>query len=274
MILVSAIFSAISTAYGLFLTRKIVAKFPVYQTIGPLFILNAFFILPFTFNSEANLNFETFLLLIFTGFLIFIGAIIVFLIVKRADSSASAVGQALSPAFVLFLAPIFVNQSFHALELFFVFALIILTIYPIRNSVLGLTSTATLFLMLAQGFNAGFINILLANIKQNGTNIYIAIMIAQIIAGIFAMMAYVPKDLKFDSLPILLYRSIFMGVGWLLLMYALTNDSILLVQSVVSAIPLIVLSFESMSDQKIPEKPILFSSLGVLLCIAALSLVR
>ena len=271
MILIPAILSTLSTGYGIFLTKYIVKRYSSYEIIGPLFFLNALWIIPFGFSGKTSLDLKTILMLIFIGFLIFLGAVMVFLIIKRTGPSASIIGQSLSPAFVSFIAPVMFHQKFDIPTILIVIVLVIATLYPARNVVLGLSSTLTFLLMIVQGFNAGFINLLLTSVKAEGSNPILLVSISQVVAGIFATIVYYPKQMKISHLPIMTIRSFFMGAGWLLLVLALNKHSVVLVQSIISAVPLSVVVFESTSDRKKPEKGILTSSIVLIICITALS---
>ena len=274
MYLLFALGSAFCTALGTFLTRSLIQKLPAFQIVGPLFLFNSIFALPCVFIRQVwiSLNTTQWCEIALLGVLTAIGAIFVFVIVKRASASLSIVGAALSPAMVLLLSPIFLKVSVRPLQFIVVAVLVIATLFPIRKSVLGIHSTLTFLFMLAQGINAGVIAILISRLARAGVGLSQFLIIQQVIAGLILTFIFWPKDVALRSYPLLAKRAVFMSMGWFLSFVAIHRGSTLVVQSVLSVIPLIIVLMETIAYKKRPGQAVVVSSLLVIACIAALSL--
>jgi drug/metabolite transporter (DMT)-like permease len=274
MYLLFALGSAFCTALGTFLTRSLIQKLPAFQIVGPLFLFNSIFALPFVFIRQdwVPLTATQWWEIALLGVLTAIGAIFVFVIVKRASASLSIVGAALSPAMVLLLSPFFLKVSVRPLQFIVVAVLVIATLFPIRKSVLGIHSTLTFLFMLAQGINAGVIAILISRLARAGVGLSQFLFIQQVIAGLIFTFIFWPKDVALRSYPLLAKRAVFMSMGWFLSFVAIHRGSTLVVQSVLSVIPLIIVLMETIAYKKRPGQAVVVSSLLVIACIAALSL--
>ena len=274
MYLLFALGSAFCTALGTFLTRSLIQKLPAFQIIGPLFILNAVAALPLVFIRQdwISLSSTQLMQIALLGSLTALGAVFVFVIVKRGSASLSIVGAALSPAMVLLLSPIFLKVSVRPLQFIVVAVLVIATLFPIRKSVLGIHSTLTFLFMLAQGINAGVIAILISRLARAGVGLSQFLFIQQVIAGLIFTFIFWPKDVALRSYPLLAKRAVFMSMGWFLSFVAIHRGSTLVVQSVLSVIPLIIVLMETIAYKKRPGQAVVVSSLLVIACIAALSL--
>jgi len=275
MYLVFALGAAFCTALGTFLTRSLIQKLPAFQIIGPLFLLNAVCALPFVAirrDWRAITGTEA-LEILLLGVLTALGAVFVFVIVKRGTASLSIVGAALSPAMVLLLSPVLLGIGVQPVQFVIVAFLVLASLYPIRASVLGIHSTATFLLMLAQGINAGGVAILISRLAHAGVGLSQFLFIQQLIAGVIFTIGFWPKDVSIRSYPLLAKRSLFMSLGWFLSFVAIQRGSTLVVQSVHSAIPLIIILMETLAYKRRPTNAVLLSSLGVVASIAALSLI-
>jgi len=274
MYLSFALGSALCTALGTFLTRSLIQKLPAFQIIGPLFLLNAVAALPLVFIRQdwAVLTATQWWEIALLGVLTSIGAVFVFVIVERGSASLSIVGAALSPAMVLLLSPLFLKISVRPLQFIVVSILVLATLFPIRKSVLGIHSTLTFLFMLAQGINAGIIAILISRLARDGIGLSQFLFFQQIIAGSIFTLLFLPKDVSMRSYPLLAKRAVFMSMGWFLSFVAIHRGSTLVVQSVLSVIPLIILLMETIAYKKRPTSAVLLSSILVIACITALSL--
>jgi drug/metabolite transporter (DMT)-like permease len=274
MYLLFALGSAFCTALGTFLTRSLIQKLPAFQIVGPLFLLNAVFALPFVFIRQDWISLSTTQLwqIGLLGTLTALGAVFVFVIVKRASASLSIVGAALSPAMVLLLSPVFLKVSVRPIQFVVVAALVAATLFPIRKSVLGIHSTLTFLLMLAQGINSGVVAILISKLARGGVGLSQFLFIQQVIAGLLFIVLFIPKDVSIRSYPLLAKRAVFMSMGWFLSFVAINRGSTLVVQSVLSVIPLMIVLMEIFAYKKRPTRAVVISSLLVIACIAALSL--
>ena len=274
MYLIFAFASALSTGLGTFLTRSLIQKLPAFQIVGPLFLLNSFFALPLVIvrRDWIHLSWLQVGEIALLGTLTALGAVFVFVIVKRGTASLSIVGASLSPAMVLFLSPALLGIHVHILQFLSVAFLVAAALFPIRKSVIGIHSGATFLLMLTQGVNAGVIAILVTKLSRAGVGLSEFLFIQQLVAGLIFTLSFPPKDVKLRSYPGLAKRAMFMSSGWFLSFVAIHRGSTLIVQSVLSAIPLIIVIMEIVAYRKRPTLAVVFSSLTIIICITVLSL--
>jgi drug/metabolite transporter (DMT)-like permease len=273
MYLTFALASAFATAFGTFLTRSLISKLPTYQIVGPLFIMNGLAATPLiVFRSDwVQLNFVELWQMILLGVMTALGAVFVFVIIERSSASLSIVGASLSPALVLFLSPLLLHSHTPFAQFIIVGVLILAALYPIRNLVLGIHSAATILMMLAQGINAGLIAILISRLAKDGVGLSQFLFVQQMIAGLCFLLVFWPKDVSLKSYPLLARRSVFMSLGWFFLMVAINRGSTLVVQSILSVTPLIIVLIEAVVFRKKPSISIILSALTIVACISVLS---
>jgi drug/metabolite transporter (DMT)-like permease len=275
MYLLFSLASVFSTSLGTFLTRSLITKLPAFQIIGPLFFLNSLGAIPIALVGRNWVvpEINQILGLVAAGILTAIGAILLFSIVERAPASTSIVGASLSPAIVLLLAPGFLNQSFSLVRFLLVATLIFAILFPIRRSVLGISSVSTISMMLAQGVNAGVLAILITTLSRSGLVISEVLFVQQIVAGLVCVILFPTKDVPLSSLPILAHRAMYMSLGWIFYTQALKSGETLVVQSVLSLIPISILVMETITYKRKPPKEAVISALLVVVCISTLVLV-
>ena len=275
MYLLFSLASVFSTSLGTFLTRSLITKLPAFQIIGPLFFLNSLGAIPIALVGRNWVvpDFNQILGLVAAGILTAIGAILLFSIVERAPASTSIVGASLSPAIVLLLAPGFLNQSFSLVRFLLVATLIFAILFPIRRSVLGISSVSTISMMLAQGVNAGVLAILITTLSRSGLVISEVLFVQQIVSGLVCVILFPTKDVPLSSLPILAHRAMYMSLGWIFYTQALKSGETLVVQSVLSLIPISILVMETITYKRKPPKEAVISALLVVVCISTLVLV-
>jgi drug/metabolite transporter (DMT)-like permease len=275
MYLLFSLASVFSTSLGTFLTRSLITKLPAFQIIGPLFFLNSLGAIPIALVGRNWVvpEINQILGLVAAGILTAIGAILLFSIVERAPASTSIVGASLSPAIVLLLAPGFLNQSFSLIRFLLVATLIFAILFPIRRSVLGISSVSTISMMLAQGVNAGVLAILITTLSRSGLVISEVLFVQQIVAGLVCVILFPTKDVPLSSLPILAHRAMYMSLGWIFYTQALKSGETLVVQSVLSLIPISILVMETITYKRNPPKEAVISALLVVVCISTLVLV-
>jgi len=275
MYLLFSLASVFSTSLGTFLTRSLITKLPAFQIIGPLFFLNSLGAIPIALVGRNWVvpEINQILGLVAAGVLTAIGAILLFSIVERAPASTSIVGASLSPAIVLLLAPGFLNQSFSLIRFLLVATLIFAILFPIRRSVLGISSVSTISMMLAQGVNAGVLAILITTLSRSGLVISEVLFVQQIVAGLVCVILFPTKDVPLSSLPILAHRAMYMSLGWIFYTQALKSGETLVVQSVLSLIPISILVMETITYKRKPPKEAVISALLVVVCISTLVLV-
>ncbi|MTA31743.1 MAG: EamA family transporter [Actinobacteria bacterium] len=275
MYLIFSLASVLSTSLGTFLTRSLITKLPAFQIIGPLFFLNSVGAIPIALVAQNWVvpDLKQIFGLVAAGILTAIGAILLFRIVERAPASTSIVGASLSPAIVLLLAPGFLNQSFSFSRFLLVAALIFATLFPIRKSVLGISSVSTVIMMLAQGVNAGVLAILITSLSRSGLVISEVLLVQQVVAGLVCVALFPIKDVPLSSLPILAHRALYMSMGWIFYTIALKRGETLVVQSVLSLIPMSILLMETIRYKRKPPKEAVLSAALVIVCISSLVLV-
>jgi len=275
MYLLFSLASVFSTSLGTFLTRSLITKLPAFQIIGPLFFLNSLGAIPIALVGRNWVvpEINQILGLVAAGILTAIGAILLFSIVERAPASTSIVGASLSPAIVLLLAPGFLNQNFSLIRFLLVATLIFAILFPIRRSVLGISSVSTISMMLAQGVNAGVLAILITTLSRSGLVISEVLFVQQIVAGLVCVILFPTKDVPLSSLPILAHRAMYMSLGWIFYTQALKSGETLVVQSVLSLIPISILVMETITYKRKPPKEAVISALLVVVCISTLVLV-
>ena len=275
MYLLFSLASVFSTSLGTFLTRSLITKLPAFQIIGPLFFLNSLGAIPIALVGRNWVvpEINQILGLVAAGILTAIGAILLFSIVERAPASTSIVGASLSPAIVLLLAPGFLNQSFSLIRFLLVATLIFAILFPIRRSVLGISSVSTISMMLAQGVNAGVLAILITTLSRSGLVISEVLFVQQIVAGLVCVILFPTKDVPLSSLPILAHRAMYMSLGWIFYTQALKSGETLVVQSVLSLNPISILVMETITYKRKPPKEAVISALLVVVCISTLVLV-
>lgn len=275
MFLLFSLASVFSTSLGTFLTRSLISKLPAFQIIGPLFFLNSLGAIPIALIARdwVSPSYFQILGLVAVGISTAIGAILLFSIVERAPASTSIVGSSLSPAIVLLLAPGFQNETFSLLSFLLVSALIFATLFPIRKSVLGISSFSTVMMMLAQGINAGILAIMITVLSRSGIVLSEILVVQQIVAGIVCISLFPIKNVGLKSLPILAHRSLYMSLGWIFYVLALKRGDTLVVQSVLSLIPLSILVLETVKYRRKPPKEAIISAVLVIVCISSLALI-
>lgn len=83
-----------------------------------------------------------------------------FYMISRSTASASSIAPAMAPAVVLILSPLFLGSTITWLQCVLVAFLLIVTLYPIRNSIAGIDSTKTIFFMIVAAVGNGATTVL------------------------------------------------------------------------------------------------------------------
>ena len=144
-----ALAAALSIATGLFLTKSVTQRLPGYHSVGVLFFFNAVVAAPFLLLDPqwVQLSGIAWLRIGIGGSLTALGAGLIFLVVARSSASASAVGQSLSPAVVLVIAPLILGTSVSLGQILVVLVLVMAVLLPLRNSLAGVSTFSTFFLI-------------------------------------------------------------------------------------------------------------------------------
>lgn len=263
MAIIFALGSALSIALGTFLTKSVTRRLPGFSSVGVLFYLNALVILfsalfmpvwnPMDVSDVARATLG--------GVTTALGAYLIFLIVSRSSASAAGVGQSLSPGAVLILSPLLLQSSVTAVQVALVLVIIFAALIPLRTAIESTSSMASFALLGAIGLCTGFTTILISLQLSNDMELIQILLIQQIVAGTLFVAIYPPKGFTASDYFALSRRSIFMGLGWILTVAALTSGSAILVQSTLATVPMWILLMETISQRQRPAANVIVSAI-------------
>ena len=273
MSLLLAIVAAVAFAVGIFLTRGVALNISIYKAIGPLFVLNALFVFPLIpFGPNW---------ILWSGsvpYLHVVGAVgsgvvagIIFRMVSRSSASVMSVGQALTPAVVLLAGPVALGASIIPIQVLLIVVLVFATIFPLRKSLVGVSSFTAIFLMIVIGVLSGFVTIAVVLLDRAGVGTTETFIVRQLLAGFTFMLIFPPIGLHWRDFLQLVRRSFFMSMGWLASIYAIREGSPVVAQSVMATIPLWVILIEVIVYRKQPARAVVFSAIAIAVGIYALA---
>ena len=273
MSLLLAIVAAVAFAVGIFLTRGVALNISIYKAIGPLFVLNALFVFPLIpFGPNW---------ILWSGsvpYLHVVGAVgsgvvagIIFRMVSRSSASVMSVGQALTPAVVLLAGPIALGASIIPIQVLLIVVLVFATIFPLRKSLVGVSSFTAIFLIIVIGVLSGFVTVAVVLLDRAGVGTTETFIVRQLLAGFTFMLIFPPIGLHWRDFLQLVRRSFFMSMGWLASIYAIREGSPLVAQSVMATIPLWVILIEVIVYRKQPARAVVFSAIAIAVGIYALA---
>lgn len=273
MSLLLAIVAAVAFAVGIFLTRGVALNISIYKAIGPLFVLNALFVFPLIpFGPDW---------ILWSGsvpYLHVVGAIgsgvvagIIFRMVSRSSASVMSVGQALTPAVVLLAGPIALGASIIPIQVLLIVVLVFATIFPLRKSLVGVSSFTAIFLIIVIGVLSGFVTVAVVLLDRAGVGTTETFIVRQLLAGFTFMLIFPPIGLHWRDFLQLVRRSFFMSMGWLASIYAIREGSPVVAQSVMATIPLWVILIEVIVYRKQPARAVVFSAIAIAIGIYALA---
>lgn len=273
MSLLLAIVAAVAFAVGIFLTRGVALNISIYKAIGPLFVLNALFVFPLIpFGPNW---------ILWSGsvpYLHVVGAVgsgvvagIIFRMVSRSSASVMSVGQALTPAVVLLAGPIALGASIIPIQVLLIVVLVFATIFPLRKSLVGVSSFTAIFLMIVIGVLSGFVTVAVVLLDRAGVGTTETFIVRQLLAGFTFMLIFPPIGLHWRDFLQLVRRSFFMSMGWLASIYAIREGSPVVAQSVMATIPLWVILIEVIVYRKQPARAVVFSAIAIAVGIYALA---
>ena len=274
MSLLLAITAAIAFAVGIFLTKGVALNISIYKAIGPLFVLNALFVFPFIpFGPDW---------ILWSGsvpFLHVVGAIgsgvvagIIFRMMTHSSASVMSVGQALTPAVVLLAGPIALGASIIPIQVLLIVVLVFATIFPLRKSLVGVSSFTAIFLMIVIGVLSGLVTVAVVLLDRAGVGTSETFIVRQLLAGFTFMVIFPPIGLHWRDFLQLVRRSFFMSMGWLASIYAIREGSPVVAQSVMATIPLWVILIEVIVYRKQPARAVVFSAIAIAIGIYALAI--
>lgn len=274
MFIIYATSAALAFAFGTFFTKGVTLRISIFKAIGPLFLLNGLFAIPFIGTGPSWK--------LITGPVPYLHAIaalssglvayILFSMVSKSTASVSSVAPAMAPAVVLLLSPVFLSTSISATQIFLVLFLMTITLYPLRNSISGLNSAKTIFFMIIAALGNGAVTIIAKLLANEGVGMPETFIARQILAGLAFVILFPPIGLKFKDFFELVRRSFFMAIGWMTSITAIQKGSPLVVQTFLATIPITVILIETVAYRKRPDRAVIISAVLTALGITALSL--
>ena len=162
MFILYASSAALAFAFGTFFTKGVTLRISIFKAIGPLFLLNALFAIPFigTGPSWKLISGPVPYLHLIAALSSGLVAYILFSMVAKSTASVSSISPAMAPAVVLLLSPIFLSTSISIAQIFLVIFLMAVTLFPLRNSISGLNSSKTIAFMLVAALGNGAVTII------------------------------------------------------------------------------------------------------------------
>jgi drug/metabolite transporter (DMT)-like permease len=269
-----AIAGTLAFAFGTFFTKGVTLRISIFKAIGPLFLLNAVFAIPFIGTGPSwklvtgSVPYLHLISAISSGAV----AYIIFSMISKSTASVSSVAPAMAPVVILLLSPIFLNTSVTWAQVLLVTFLMGITLYPLRNSISGLNSAKTIAFILVAALGNGVVAVISKLLAQEGVGMPETFVVRQILAGLTFTIMFPPIGLKFRDFYELVRRSMFMAIGHMTSIEAIQKGSPLVVQTFLSAIPITVIMIETVAYKKRPERAIIISSVFTVLGIAVLSL--
>lgn len=274
MFILFASCAALAFAFGTFFTKGVTLRISIFRAIGPLFLLNAVFAIPFI-GTGPSWNLITgpvpYLHLI-AALSSAVVAYILFSMVAKSTASVSSVAPAMAPAVVLLLSPLFLSTAITITQIFLVIFLMAITLYPLRNSISGINSSKTIAFMVIAALGNGAVTIIAKLLADEGVGMPETFVTRQVIAGLAFTILFPPIGLKFRDFYELVRRSFFMAIGWMTSITAIQIGSPLVVQTFLATIPIIVILIETAAYRKRPERAVIISAVLTAFGIAALTL--
>lgn len=274
MFILFASCAALAFAFGTFFTKGVTLRISIFRAIGPLFLLNAVFAIPFigTGPSWKLITGPVPYLHLIAALSSAVVAYILFSMVAKSTASVSSVAPAMAPAVVLLLSPLFLSAAITITQIFLVIFLMAITLYPLRNSISGINSSKTIAFMVIAALGNGAVTIIAKLLADEGVGMPETFVTRQVIAGLAFTILFPPIGLKFRDFYELVRRSFFMAIGWMTSITAIQIGSPLVVQTFLATIPIIVILIETAAYRKRPERAVIISAVLTAFGIAALTL--
>lgn len=274
MFILFASCAALAFAFGTFFTKGVTLRISIFRAIGPLFLLNAVFAIPFigTGPSWKLITGPVPYLHLIAALSSAVVAYILFSMVAKSTASVSSVAPAMAPAVVLLLSPLFLSTAITITQIFLVIFLMAITLYPLRNSISGINSSKTIAFMVIAALGNGAVTIIAKLLADEGVGMPETFVTRQVIAGLAFTILFPPIGLKFRDFYELVRRSFFMAIGWMTSITAIQIGSPLVVQTFLATIPIIVILIETAAYRKRPERAVIISAVLTAFGIAALTL--
>ncbi len=274
MFILYASSAALAFAFGTFFTKGVTLRISIFKAIGPLFLLNGLFAIPFlgTGPSWKLITGPVPYLHLIAALSSGVVAYILFSMVAKSTASVSSVAPAMAPAVVLLLSPLFLSTSISLVQVALVLSLMAITLYPLRNSITGINSSKTILFMVIAALGNGAVTIIAKLLANEGVGMPETFIARQVIAGLAFVILFPPIGLKFRDFFELVRRSFFMAIGWMTSITAIQKGSPLVVQTFLATIPITVILIETVAYRKRPDRAVIISAILTAVGIAALSL--
>lgn len=275
--IIFGLLAAISTAIGLMLTKSISERMPAWQVVGPLFLLNTLLVLPaIPFGPEWRIpTAQIFVLHALSTVLLIAGAACVFLLITRGRASSVSVGRAVSPVAVLIAGPILLGNIESPAIILGAIIVMMGALLPLRKGFEGISSGATLGILIFLGFAEGTVTVLTAMLSIQGVGLPEIYIVRTLIAGIFFTLLVLPRDLKLSDLKPLTVRAIFVTGGYLFTILGVRDGDVVPVQALWATAPMLVILLEWIRHREKPQLGAMIGSVvvavGVLFLLSAAS---
>lgn len=248
--------AALSTAIGLLLTKSITTRLPVWQVVGPLFLLNTILVLPAIPLGPQWILWTPRVLLLHIASIIFLiaGATCVFLLIARGRASSVSVGRAVSPIAVLIAAPLLLGSIGSPLLVAGAIIVMVGALAPLRRQFAGLGPGVTMFILIFLGLSEGLLTVLTAMLALEGVGLPEIYIVRTLAAGIFFTAIFPPRGLRPSDLKSLTLRAIFVTAGFVFLILGVQDGDVLPVQSLWATAPLLTILLEWWKYRLRPDK--------------------
>ena len=266
--------AALAFAFGTFFTKGVTLRISIFRAIGPLFLLNGLFAIPFIGSGPTwkvitgPVPYLHLIAALASG----VVAYVLFSMVAKSTASVSSVAPAMAPAVVLLLSPVFLSTAITLTQISLVLFLMAITLYPLRNSISGLNSSKTIAFMIIAALGNGAVTIIAKLLANEDVGMPETFTVRQLIAGLAFTILFPPFGLKFRDFYELVRRSFFMAIGWMTSITAIQNGSPLVVQTFLATIPITVILIETVAYRKRPDRAVVISAVLTACGIAALTL--
>ena len=203
--------ASLAGALGLYLTKSISLRMPVWQAIAPLFAINALLVVPLIpFGGPWILSDPRVLALHAISIALLVGTTAcIFGLITRGRPSAVAVGQALSPASVLIAAPLILGESLSVVIVVGVVLLMLGSLLPLRRSFEGLRSSSTVLILSALGAGTGLLTVATGALVDLGVGLPETYIVRAAGASLVYFIVVPPRSLSLSDIPPLAVRSSF-----------------------------------------------------------------
>lgn len=264
--------ASLAGALGLYLTKSISLRMPVWQAVAPLFAINALLVVPLIPFGGAWIFWDSRVLALHAiSVALLVGTTAcIFGLITRGRPSAVAVGQALSPASVLIAAPLILGESLSIVIVLGVVLLMMGSLLPLRRSFEGLRSSSTILILIVLGAGTGLLTVVTGALVDLGVGLPETYIVRAAGASLVYFIVAPPRSLSLGDIPPLAVRSFFVTLSFLLTILAVQRGSVITIQSVLATMPLLVILIEWIRRRQTPEPGVLIGAMVVAIGLALL----